>query len=108
MNRSEMNPYSPSLIPDGSSPSSPGWLRRFVILNGFLLAVPGVVLLALYFVVWLANQREIDPITGDPVTYEHFVWIDVEPWGAIAYFLVPNLILAFIFVYWYRGARRQV
>jgi hypothetical protein len=35
--------------------------------------------------------------TGAPVVFQHFFWIDVDPWFATAYFLFPNGILAALF-----------
>ena len=78
-----------------------------MILNGILVAVPVMAYFLLYLLVAIMNQREIDPITGDPVMHEHFVWIDVEPLFAVAFFLVPNLILAFTFIYGFVRPRRS-
>lgn len=102
------NPYTPTSNPAGVTYSaSPRWLRRFVILNGILVAVPVMAYVLLYLLVAILNQREIDPITGAPVMYEHFVWIDVEPLFAVAFFLVPNLILAVTFIYGLVRPRRS-
>ena len=83
------------------------WLRWFTILNVCLLAVPGIVLLVLFFVYALSNHWEADPdpASGDPVTYQHFVWIDVEPLTAARYFVVPNAILAVALSVWHYRAR---
>jgi hypothetical protein len=107
MLRIVMNPYAPPSTPDGSSLSSSKWSRRFIILNLSLVALPAMILLALYSLVAFSNRMELDPATGDPVTYQHFVWIDAEPWTIAAYFLLPNVILAVTFAVWYHGARRS-
>lgn len=78
MNRPETNPYLPTSTPNLAAVPSPRRQRRFTILNS-LLAVPGIVLLVLYIVNASSNHWETDPASGDPVTYQHFVWIDVEP-----------------------------
>lgn len=81
-------------------------MRRFMILNAVLLAIPGIALLALYVSVALANQWETDVTTGDPVAYQHFVWVDVDSWATALYFLLPNTILAVAFGVWYNHARQ--
>ncbi len=78
-----------------------------MILNAVLLAIPGIVLLSIYLSVALANQWETDVTTGDPVTYEHLVWVDVEFWATVLYFLLPNMILAMAFGVWCNRARQS-
>jgi hypothetical protein len=101
MNLPETNPYSPTSTPNLAAVSSPKWLRRFTILNLSLLAVPGIVLLVLYIVNASSNYWETDTASGDPVTYQHFVGIDVAPMAAALYFVVPNAILAVALSVWY-------
>lgn len=106
MKRPETNPYSPTSTPNLAAAPSPRWLRRFTILNVSLLAVPGIVLLVLYIVNASANRWETDSASGDPVMYQHFVWIDVAPMAAALYFVVPNAMLAVALSVWYNRTRR--
>ncbi|MBB3208788.1 hypothetical protein FHS27_004621 [Rhodopirellula rubra] len=92
-----VNPYeAPSTSPDNSD--SPRWKRRFLVLNGLLVAVP--VAIVLCSLVWSRIEFEIETAGygGDPVTYQHHYWATgpANPWPLVAYFLVPNGLLVWI------------
>ncbi len=55
----------------------------------------------------LTMEWETASTTGDPVTYQHFVWVDIQPWQTAAYFLIPNGILAAAFAGWYHRKRKS-
>jgi hypothetical protein len=67
------------------------------MLNAVLLAIPILLWIAIYGVNSLANNVQVDPATGDPVTYQHVVWVEINVSAFAIYFLVPNMILAIVF-----------
>ena len=96
-----MNPYSsPTTTESLSTIQPPPWLRRLIILNSTLLIIPFVCLVVAYVLIRFSTAWESVTQTGDPVVYQHFFWINVDPWFATAYFLVPNGILAALFARW--------
>lgn len=100
-----MNPYSsPTTAQSTSKMQAPPWLRRTVILNAMLVVLPLACLVVVYAFIRLSAARESATPTGDPVVYQHFFWINVDPWFAAAYFLVPNGILATVYACWKFGS----
>lgn len=101
------NPYE---APSASVPSlpSPRWLRRFVVLNALLVAVPALAVFCL--MAWARIELAIEAArnNGGPVTYQHFYWISVSPasWPLAVYFLIPNAILGAFYMR-YRLLRRN-
>jgi hypothetical protein len=69
-----------------------------MILNAALLAVPIVLGLVGYGIASFPHNVQVDPTTGDPITYEHIVWIEFSVWPFVIYLLVPNVIFAMVFV----------
>jgi hypothetical protein len=104
------NPYIPPRTAESlSTTQSPTWLGRSIILNVTLLSIPLVALVGAYAYIRLSTAWESATQTGDPVVYQHFFWINVDPWFAIAYFLVPNGILAGLFAIWkFRSAKEKL
>ena len=91
------NPYAPASRTDDKPQSSPKWLRRLLILNAVLLAIPVVLWIAIYGVNLLPDNVQVDPTTGDPATYQHVVWVEINLSAFASYFLVPNMIFAIVF-----------
>ena len=84
------------------------WLRRLIILNGTLLIIPLTCLMVAYAFIRLSTAWESATQPGAPIVYQHFFWINVDPWFALAYFLVPNGILAALFARWrFRSTKRN-
>ena len=104
-----MNPYSSPTTAESLSAIKPSpWLRRLIILNGTLLIIPLICLVVAYAFIRLSTAWESARQLGDPIVYQHFCWINVDPWFAIAYFLVPNGILAALFARWrFRSTKRN-
>jgi hypothetical protein len=69
-----------------------------MILNAALLAIPIVLGLVGYGIATFPNDIQVDPATGDPITYKHIVWIEFSVWPFAIYLLVPNVIFAMFFV----------
>jgi hypothetical protein len=78
----------------------PRWLLRAIVLNGILLTILLVGIAVVYVAVRLSIVWEYETQAGDPVVYQHFFWIKVDPWFATAYFMLPNGILAALFARW--------
>lgn len=95
------NPYaSPETVQSLATRQPPRWLRRAIILNALLLTIPLIGLTVFYAFICLSAACESATQTGDPVVYQHFFWITIDPWFASAYFTVPNGILAGLFARW--------
>ena len=60
------------------------------MLNAVLLAIPILLWIAIYGVNSLANNVQVDPATGDPVTYQHVVWVEINV-SAFAITIVEQL-----------------
>lgn len=95
-----MNPYSPTSTVQVASKRRPSWLLRAFFLNAILLGIPGVVLVAIEWGAVLFSGWRDDSITGNPVTFQHFVWFEVPSWAAVVYFLIPNAIFAVAYAAW--------
>lgn len=95
------NPYSPTTTQSIGGAKAPRWWRRFAILNAALIIVPATVVLFIYLWVKLFGGLVPAATEGDPVLYEHTVWVEVDPWGLAALFLIPNGILLAMFVAWW-------
>lgn len=65
-----------------------------------LLTIPCVCLVVAFALIRLSAAWKSATQTGDPVVYQHFFWIDVNPWFATTFFLVPNGILAILIARW--------
>ena len=93
------NPYTPTTTQSIGRTRSPRWWRRLAILNATLIIVPAAVVLVIYL--WVKRFGGLVPpaTQGDPVLYEHTVWVEVDPWGLAA--LIPNGILLAMFVAWW-------
>ena len=92
--RSEKSSYE--TVPSSASyPLKPNrvWLRRFVILNVSLILLPTLILTG--SIVWTRMEVAIENVqsSGDPITYQHFFWVSVEPIPFMAYMAVPNALL---------------
>lgn len=89
-----MNPYDP---PNDSNETAGGrnrWVRRFLMLNGILLAFPVSIITFVYGSLWIETALLPDTINGDPVTYQHeFIGISGPVWPMVAFFVVPNIVL---------------
>lgn len=68
-----------------------------MILNAALLAILIVLGLVGYGIATFPQNVQLDPISGDPITYQHIVWIEFSVWPFAIYLLVPNVIFAIIF-----------
>lgn len=97
--------YSTPATAAFKSRAKPRWLRRALILNGVLLAILMFLALVVFCWIWLDSEWEAATTAGDPVTYQHFIWIEVQLWPAVAYFLIPNGILLAAFFAWYNRER---
>ncbi|MFN7737681.1 MAG: hypothetical protein ACK5O8_16310 [Pirellula sp.] len=95
------NPYSPTTTQSIGGAKAPRWWRRFAILNAALIIAPATVVLFIYLWVKLFGGLVPAATEGGPVLYEHTVWIEVDPWGLAALFLIPNGILLAMFVAWW-------
>ena len=96
-----INPYSPTTTQPIGRLSAPQWWRRFAILNAALIIVPAAVVLLIYL--WVKLYGGLVPAATEdgPVLYEHTVWVEVDPWGLVAFILLPNGILLAMFVAWW-------
>ena len=93
-----MNPYEPPNERISNKAASTGWLRRFLILNGVLLAVPVSITLLIYATLRVDLAMKPDNINGDPVTYQQeFIGVSGPIWPVISFFVIPNLILIAVF-----------
>jgi hypothetical protein len=102
-----MNPYH-APAPTACEPLiKPQWRLRFLLLNGFLIAMPKILLLGSYLWIRLRAEGEQNPLTGDPVIFQqYYVWLEADVWTWVVYFLIPNVILIGIYLYWSYGQRR--
>ncbi|TWU35601.1 hypothetical protein Q31b_50360 [Novipirellula aureliae] len=89
-----MNPYVPPAENAASSRVRARWLRRFLILNGVLLAIPISIALFIYGSMKIELALQPDTNNGDPITYQQdFMFVSGPVWPIFALFVVPNLIL---------------
>ena len=91
-----MNPYdAPTAVADHADGRT-RWFRRFLILNGVLLAIPLSVVIVVYASLRIESTMQPRTINGDPVTYvtydHEFVGLSGPIWPIVAFFVVPNLI----------------
>ncbi len=72
-------------------------MYRALALNAALIAVPALVWLVAYLWDQWTFEWEEHPLTGDPVLHQSYFWFTIEPVVIVAYFAIPNLILAGIY-----------
>jgi len=103
---SPINPYQPAKECVAGDTVRPRWLRRFAILNMVLIAIPVLITLVSYMDFLFDIAIRPNNINGDPVTYQHQHFSVSGPgWSAVAYFMLPNLVLFAIFC-WSIAVRR--
>ncbi len=84
------NPYSASSTADTDSRLKPPVFRSALLLNATLIAIPIAIGSTAYLWAYMSAMWETAMTTSDPVAFQHFYSVDINPWFAIAYFLVPN------------------
>ena len=100
------NPYSIPATLEGPLRRKPRWVPCALILNAVLIAIPMLLLLAANVWIRIVSDSEGVTETGDPVSYQHFVWIEIRVWPTIAYLAIPNALLLAAHLVWYNRERQ--
>lgn len=85
----EENPYVAKSLSHSSMPKRARWLRRFAVLNGFLIAVPLAIVGMLYLALTWDTPKASWQLSGSSGSLGLDTVIVLS-----AYFVVPNLVLS--------------
>ena len=107
LSTADPNPYEPTTIEPDEPRRGSNWIRRIVILNAVLAAIPVSVAAYAYFSMQLELRRQTDSYTDGPIVYEiEFVGFSGSAWPILAYFLLPNLLMLVFLVFRTRSQRK--
>jgi hypothetical protein len=95
----EENPYVAKSLSHSSMPKRARWLRRFAVLNGFLIAVPLAIVGMLYLALTWNTPKASWQLSGSSGSLGLGTVVVLS-----AYFVVPNLFLSSCF-FWARRSK---
>lgn len=77
----------------------PRWIRRFLLLNAFLLSLPVSIVAFVFVSIWVETFQLGEEIGGDViVTRTEFTGVSGPLWPLLTLLLAPNLVLLWGFL----------